>query len=168
MASWRLGWKNPLCLLNETLPTSHEHIYVEIKTCHQKWKWPQHPRSSSRDQDPLGKSDEKKSTNFWMDWERFPVTSKSSTSRTSEWFPIHNIMTGRRDKNICTVASKSSKLIIHGSTPFGIFKSLRIGSRIKGCRKRMFGDYFWVIFLNLFFLFVKKKAIIIYHLAKAR
>ena len=60
---------------------------------------------------------------------------------TKHPFTPHNVMVGRRRyKNQCTVASKSSKLIIHGNTPVRILKSLRGSSRLKGRRKRMFGD----------------------------
>ena len=60
---------------------------------------------------------------------------------TKHPFTPHNVMVGRRRyKNPCTVAGKSSKLIIHGSTPVEILKSLRGSSRLKGRRKQMFGD----------------------------
>ena len=60
---------------------------------------------------------------------------------TKHPFTPHNVMVGRmRYKNPCTVASKSNKLIIHGSTPVGILKSLRGSSRLKEHRKRMLGD----------------------------
>ena len=59
---------------------------------------------------------------------------------TKHPFTPHNVMVGRRRyKNLCMVTSKSSKLIIHGSTPVRILKSLR-GSSLKGRRKQMFGD----------------------------
>ena len=60
---------------------------------------------------------------------------------TKHPFTPQNVMVGRRRyKNPCTVAGKSSKLIIHGSTPIEILKSLRGSSRLKGRMKQMFGD----------------------------